>query len=62
MPTKLIPCSCKHPMQDRLHGYGVRVHNLAKKENVIKGWRCTVCVNLKPAGGEMATPKEKKRG
>ena len=43
--TKILSCDCQHAAQDRLHGSGKRVHNLAtKKSNKDSAtWRCTVC-------------------
>ncbi len=40
---KIIPCSCKHPYQDKLHGHGMRVHN----PGTLGKFRCTVCGNVK---------------
>lgn len=34
-------CSCKHEEQDKLHGKGMRVHNVTTK-----GYKCTVCGNI----------------
>lgn len=45
MATKILPCFCKHGGQDEIYGKGMRLHNLAVKNN---GWRCTVCQNVKP--------------
>lgn len=42
--TKVLPCDCKHPAQDKLHGSGKRVHNLANKSGK---YRCTVCKSEK---------------
>ena len=39
--TKIMPCTCTHSAQDRLHGPGKRVHN--SYEKVPAGWRCAVC-------------------
>lgn len=47
--TKIMPCSCTHPFQDRTYGAGRRVHNWTVKP---EGWRCTVCASHKPAKGE----------
>ena len=44
--TKIMPCTCTHAAQDRLHGAGGRVHNRYLKSD--GGWRCTVCGNEKP--------------
>lgn len=42
--TVIIKCHCKHKQQDRMYGLQSRVHNeMAEK----KGWRCTVCGNVK---------------
>ena len=40
--TKIMPCTCTHAAQDRLHGAGGRVHNSYIKSD--GGWRCTVCL------------------
>ena len=47
---KILPCLCKHEYQDRLYGYGRRVHNPTEKQIVYNGhtklaYRCTVCLN-----------------
>jgi hypothetical protein len=48
--TKKIKCGCRHEFQDKEHGVGIRVHNLAKKaHNGMPGYRCTVCKSVKPA-------------
>ena len=44
--TKIMPCTCQHAGQDRLHGPGKRVHNRFTKGD--GGWRCAVCGNEKP--------------
>jgi len=38
------PCTCEHKFQDERYGKGKRVHN-ELAEN--KGWRCTVCEQVK---------------
>lgn len=43
--TKITQCTCKHDFQDKHYGKGLRVHNLATGK--VKGWRCTVCSNIK---------------
>jgi hypothetical protein len=43
--TKIMKCSCKHKEQDKMYGEGMRVHNSLK--DVTKGYRCTVCQNVK---------------
>jgi hypothetical protein len=51
--TKIIKCSCKHAFQDATYGLGLRVHNFARKPGGTEpGWRCTVCLNVKPATAE----------
>lgn len=40
--TKLRRCKCEHKVQDQIHGYKMRVHNVGAK-----GDRCTVCSDLK---------------
>lgn len=41
--TRIKPCGCKHPFQDKRYGKGNRVHNFALKLGANGGWRCTVC-------------------
>lgn len=41
MPTKIMPCTCKHGFQDATYGHKMRVFNKIVKPRV--GWRCTVC-------------------
>lgn len=43
--TIVLPCTCDHVAQDKLHGKGRRVHNRTKqsKPTVEQRWRCTVC-------------------
>jgi len=44
----IIKCSCKHEGQDKLHGKGMRVHNICKlDDDTMNGLRCTVCLNEK---------------
>jgi hypothetical protein len=38
--TSVRGCTCVHEYQDKKYGPGMRVHNLAAKDN---GWVCTVC-------------------
>lgn len=45
--TMIKVCTCKHEFQDKKYGFRKRVHNQCKKEGKIKGWRCTVCGNIK---------------
>jgi rubredoxin len=41
-------CTCKHAMQDEMHGAGMRVHNPMKKvKDMPQEWRCTVCGKVK---------------
>ena len=50
--TKIIQCHCKHEFQDGMYGKGNRVHNQMKKKDkkstLVKGWKCTVCLSIKP--------------
>lgn len=39
-PTMIRPCTCRHAQQDKMYGYGKRLHNWAVKKDA---WRCTVC-------------------
>ena len=50
METKILKCKCAHDYQDEEYGLGNRVHNYAPKGTVTgkPGWRCTVCVDVKP--------------
>lgn len=55
----ILPCTnplCKHSVQDRLHGYKMRVHNQCN--GLVKGKqdmaRCTVCLS------KTALPKEER--
>jgi len=43
----VLPCQCKHECQDKLYGNGNRVHT-----SCIKGYRCTVCLNIVAAGNQ----------
>jgi len=36
----ILPCTCQHAYQDRVHGRGKRVHNYRDKYET---WVCTVC-------------------
>jgi len=42
-------CLCPHGDQDRKYGKGRRLHNRTqqKAEKGERGWRCTVCGNVK---------------
>ena len=43
----ILACSCRHEVQDVLHGRGRRVMNRAPKAfNGVGGWRCSVCDKL----------------
>ena len=44
MTTEIKKCKCKHEYQDKRYGKGMRLHNETVKD---KGWRCTVCGNVK---------------
>lgn len=39
MAAEIKKCSCKHEVQDKLYGKGMRVMNPTQK----KEWRCTAC-------------------
>jgi len=48
--TKVIQCTCGHEWQDGRYGKQMRVHNYAPKGyGGNPGWRCVVCLNMKPA-------------
>lgn len=53
--TKVLSCNCPNEQQDKIHGRGLRVHNLAKPTNPVM--RCTVCSNEKAA----SVPAKKKK-
>ena len=42
--TKIVKCTCTHKWQDKKYGKGRRVANACSK-----GYRCTVCGNVKGA-------------
>ena len=44
MTTEIRKCTCKHEYQDERYGKGMRLYNKIGKD---KGWRCTVCGNVK---------------
>ena len=51
--TVRLPCNCKHEMQDKMFGNGVRVHNAtAKQDKDFIDVRCTVCGNVKRTNPE----------
>lgn len=39
--TKILPCSCKNPFQDKTYGKRKRLHNSTKGAQ--PDWKCTVC-------------------
>lgn len=41
-PIEVKPCTCKHEVQDKMYGFGNRVHN-----PTAKGYKCTVCSKIK---------------
>jgi len=43
LPTKILPCGCKHDFQDDRYGKAQRVHNPYKAGIGKVGYRCTVC-------------------
>lgn len=51
----ILKCTCKHDYQDKLYGYGRRVHNIRHKGKII-GYRCTVCGNTKDPQNQSALP------
>ena len=51
-------CNCRHLDQDKIHGLGMRAHNICNKGAKI---RCTVCKNEKDnPNKKVDTVKEKK--
>jgi len=47
MPSRILPCSCKHEFQDSRYGVGNRVMNQGRSANAGEGrWRCTVCAKV----------------
>lgn len=65
MPVKVIPCDCMHTYQDKVYGWGLRVHNVAEKigpsksgdKGKGKSLRCTVCRKVKPVTEGKASEK-----
>ena len=63
----ILPCTCRHEYQDKIHGEGNRVHCPHVNNNVLYG-RCTVCRDSKPASRKEAkaavaeSKKTKKKG
>lgn len=52
--TARVACKCVHPMQDKMLGAGVRVHNAtAKQDKDYVDVRCTVCGNVKRVNPSM---------
>lgn len=51
----ILPCTCIHAEQDKLHGKGRRVHNETKTSA-----RCTVCKNEKPLTSQQIKDKNTK--
>lgn len=47
--TKVLPCDCINPQQDKIHGTGMRVYNKTAKEDSNKRpiYRYTVCGKTK---------------
>ncbi len=61
LTTRILPCTCIHPFQDKMYGAGLRVHNLAeKKSQGNPGWGCTVCSKIKPFGETTIVQKKEK--
>lgn len=48
----IMPCTCKHPYQDEMHGQGRRVHN-----ETASGYVCTVCGKEKQGKGPAVEAK-----
>jgi hypothetical protein len=47
-PAQVMRCSCISPMQDRIHGKGMRAHNPCPTSDPFRiKYRCTVCSNEK---------------
>ena len=46
----VLKCRCPHGNQDIRYGKGMRLHNRTKQheEKSMRGWRCTVCGDVKP--------------
>jgi len=45
--TCIMKCTCEHEYQDGLYGNRMRLHNRTGKTGSTRGWRCTVCGNLR---------------
>lgn len=57
MATKILTCTCKHELQDKLHGHGQRVFNSTSKQQT---FRCTVCKKERVLGESISNTKGKK--
>ena len=55
MATKILTCTCKHELQDKLHGHGQRVFNSTSKQQT---FRCTVCKKERILGEPIAKGKK----
>ena len=54
-------CTCLHSFQDERYGFLKRVHNFARKANAgAGGHRCTVCLDVKRAGGAAPGSEEER--
>ena len=45
--VKILPCTCKHEQQDKIHGPNMRVYNrgiLLKNPTPNANYTCTVCL------------------
>lgn len=52
MPSSIKACTCKHEYQDSRYGQGRRVHvALGSAKNPDKGWKCTICQDVKLNSG-----------
>jgi hypothetical protein len=45
--TKVLPCDCHHPFQEKRYGQHHRLHNMCHPKNDPPDWRCTVCGKVK---------------
>ena len=52
----ILSCTCTHPVQDKFHGKGRRVHNVMTRTVSGLKYRCTVCKNEREAFSSIFTP------
>jgi hypothetical protein len=55
--TKVLPCKCSNPFQDKEYAFGYRLHNKCAKEDT---WRCTVCGTEHTVSGSILPKKKSK--